>query len=416
MSKNFRTIGRVRSALILSFLMFLSFLFGNITGFMARPVLAESNPPEFQLFWEAWALVEEHFVDRDRIDPQAMTFGAIRGMLDSLGDENHTVFFTPQEAEQQTDSMEGSFEGIGAYVAQENGLFRIVSPILGSPAESAGILAGDLVIAVDGEEISGQPQWEVISKIRGPSGTSVILTVVHPDSDDTVDIEIVRGRIDIKSVLWSRLPETDLAYLQITQFAADTNRELLDALDEIDAEQEPVRGILLDLRNNPGGFLRQALLVGSQFLDEGEIILHERDARDNISTYKASGPGAAREVPLVVLINEGSASAAEILAGALQENGRAKLVGETTLGTGTVLRPYTLSDGSVLRLGITNWLTPEQKLIKGKGIHPNIAVSQAASVNMIDSLDLQESDAAEIRQSADRQFNMGVTFLKLRAK
>ena len=416
MSNKLRFTGRVGSALIISLFMLLSFVVGNITGYMARPALAQSNPPEFQLFWEVWTLVEDHFVDRDRIDPQAMTFGAIRGMLDSLGDENHTVFFTSQEAEQQTDSMEGSFEGIGAYVTQENGLFRIVSPILGSPAESAGILAGDLVIAVNGEEISGQAQWEVISKIRGPAGTSVILTVLHPDTDDTVDVEIVRGRIDIKSVLWSRLPETDLAYLQITQFASDTNQELLDALREINAEQQPIRGILLDLRNNPGGFLRQALLVGSQFLDEGEVILHERDASGNISTYKASGPGLARELPLVVLINAGSASAAEILAGALKENDRAKLVGETTLGTGTVLRPYTLSDGSVLRLGITNWLTPEQRLIKGEGIHPNIAVRQAASVNMVDSLDLQEGDANEIRQSADRQFNMGVTFLKLRAK
>ncbi len=416
MSKKLRFMGRVTPVLITSLLLLLSFLVGNITGYMARPLLAQSETPEFQLFWEVWTLVEEHFVDRDRIDPQTMTYGAIRGMLNTLGDENHTVFFTPQEAEQQADSMEGTFEGIGAYVAQENGLFRIVSPILGSPAEAAGILAGDLVIAVNGEEILGQPQWEVISKIRGPAGTSVILTVVHPDSDDTVDIEIVRGHIDIKSVLWSRLPETDLAYLQITQFAADTDQELLDALRAIKAEPQPIRGILLDLRNNPGGFLSQALLVSSQFLHEDEVILHERDARGNISTYNVNGPGLAREIPLVVLINEGSASAAEILAGALKENGRAKLVGQTTLGTGTILRPYTLSDGSLLRLGVTNWLTPEQKLIKGEGITPNIVVKQATSVDRIDSLDLQMLDVDEIHRSADRQFNMGVTFLKLRLK
>ncbi|MEZ4708915.1 MAG: S41 family peptidase [Caldilineaceae bacterium] len=389
---------------------------GNVTGYMARPALAQDQPTEFALFWEVWDLVLANFVDRDKIDYQQMTYGAIRGMLQTLGDDNHTVFFTPQEAEQQASSMEGSFEGIGAYVSLEEGFFTIIAPIHGSPAEAAGVLAGDIVLAVNGEEITGQPEWEVISKIRGPAGTSVLLTILHLEGDEPVDIEVIRQRIDIDSVLWARIPGTNLAYLQITQFAADTNREFLQALLEMtdgSGEQPPVEGILLDLRNNPGGYLQQALLIGSQLLPEGNVILHERDAQGEVSTFTSRGPGMAREVPLVVLINEGSASASEILAGSLQENGRARLIGEVTLGTGTVLRPYNLSDGSVVRLGVTNWLTPDMNLIKGQGIKPNVVVRQEASVRNLDSIALEELSVDELRTTTDRQFSVGLSFLRM---
>ncbi|MCB9148420.1 MAG: S41 family peptidase [Caldilineaceae bacterium] len=393
-----------------------SFAAGNVTGYLARPALAQSEPTEFALFWEVWDLVLANFVDRDKIDYQQMTYGAIRGMLQTLGDDNHTVFFTPQEAEQQASSMEGSFEGIGAYVSLEEGFFTIIAPIHGSPAETAGVLAGDIVLAVNGEEITGQPEWEVISKIRGPAGTSVLLTILHAETDEPVEIEVVRQRIDIDSVLWARIPGTNLAYLQITQFAADTNREFLQALLEMadtSDGQLPVEGILLDLRNNPGGYLQQALLIGSQLLPEGEVILHERDAQGEVSTFTSRGPGMAREMPLVVLINEGSASASEILAGSLQENGRARLIGEVTLGTGTVLRPYNLSDGSVVRLGVTNWLTPDMNLIKGQGIKPNVVVRQEASVRNLDSIALEEMSVEELRSSPDRQFSVALSFLRM---
>lgn len=397
-------------------LIFGSFVAGNVTGYMARPAVAQSEPVEFALFWEVWDLVLQNFVDQDKIDYQQMTYGAIRGMLQTLGDDNHTVFFTPEEAEQQASSMEGSFEGIGAYVSLEDGFFTIVAPIHGSPAEAAGVLAGDVVLAVNGEEITGQPEWEVISKIRGPAGTSVLLTILHPEADEPVEISVTRQRIDINSVLWARIPGTNFAYLQVTQFASDTNREFLEALLEMTAETEdatPVEGILLDLRNNPGGFLQQALLIGSQLLPEGDVILHERDAAGQVSTFTSRGPGMARELPLVVLINEGSASASEILAGSLQENGRARLIGEVTLGTGTVLRPYNLSDGSVVRLGVTNWLTPGMQLIKGEGIKPNVVVSQEASVETLDSFALEELSVEELRSSPDRQFSVALSFLRM---
>ncbi|MEM7130003.1 MAG: S41 family peptidase [Chloroflexota bacterium] len=393
-----------------------SFAIGTAVGYQAKSVQAADEPSEFAIFWEAWDLVLAYFVDQDEIDFQQMTYGAIQGMLNSLGDQNHTAFLPPQVAQRTESDMEGSFEGIGAYVSSENGLFTIVSPILGSPAEEAGILPGDIVVAVDGEDIAGQAQWEVIDKIRGPAGSTVTLTVLHPDEDDLVDIDIIRDRIDINSVLWHQIPGTDLAYLQITQFAADTNRELEKALREIEdtiVDDKPIRGILLDLRNNPGGFLQQALLIASNFLPEDDVILWEQDARGNLSDYRSSGDGMAREIPIVVLINGGSASAAEILSGSLQANGRARLVGETTLGTGTVLRPFNLSDGSVLRLGVTNWLTPDQELIKGEGIVPNVVVEQKISTEMLDGRTLPNISTEELRTHEDRQFNMGLLFLKL---
>jgi carboxyl-terminal processing protease len=394
------------------------FLAGNFTGYMAKSARANTvAPSEFGLFWEAWELVELYFVDRNELDLTAMTYGAIRGMLDSLGDENHTVFFTPDEAKQQASSLEGSFEGIGAYVGMEDGYFTILSPIHGSPAEAAGLLAGDIVLSVDSEEIVGRPDWEVISLIRGPAGSTVTLTVQRVDVAEPFEVEVKRDRIDIDSVLWSPIPETDLAYLQITQFANDTGLELERALLEISEasnEGKPIAGIVLDLRNNPGGYLHEAIRVGSQFLEEDEVILHARDANDEIMTYRAYGKFAlARDLPMVVLINEGSASAAEIVAGALQSHERAPLIGEVTLGTGTVLRPYTLSDGSVVRLGVTNWLTPDFELIKNEGVMPDLAVEQAASVEMIDSIMLESLEGAELETHEDRQFGSALLMLQM---
>jgi carboxyl-terminal processing protease len=299
-------------------------------------------------------------------------------------------------------------------VDSTDGQFVIIAPIHGSPAEEAGILAGDLVLAVNGQEVTGMAEWEVISLIRGPAGTAVTVTIQHADETDPVDIEIVRRRIDIESVLWARVPGVDVVQVQITQFADDTGEELHNALNTILSDRTaPVRGIILDVRNNPGGYLQEALRTANQFLDEGLVILHEQDAQDNLVTYRARGRGLGRQIPMVVLVNPGSASAAEILAGALQENGRAKLVGEPTVGTGTVLRPFRLSDGSMLRLGVTNWLTPNQHLIKGEGIQPDILIEQAPEVELINSTVLPTLSETDVRTHADRQFQTALLLLQL---
>jgi carboxyl-terminal processing protease len=418
--KSEHQVKRAVTVVILASVIALSFLAGTATGFMARPVLAAERPTQFEIFWEAWDLVERYFVDQDQIDPERMTYGAIQGMLATLGDENHTVFFTPDEAEHQESALEGSFEGIGAYVEGSDMGFRIVAPIHGSPAEEAGILAGDIVVRVDGEEIAGLPEWEIISRIRGPSGTTVVLSVLHPNSDEPVDISVVRGRIDVDSVTWARIPETNFVYLQISQFAADTGDELERALEEIDAEVasgRTVDGVLLDLRNNPGGYLQEALRVNTQFLDAGKVILHERDSSDQLRTYRSLGEGLGRSYPMIALINQGTASAGEITAGALKENDRARLVGQPTLGTGTVLQPFTLTDGSVLRLGVTNWLTPEKNLIKNQGVMPDSVVDQDPAIRMVDAFLLEEAATLnEILVQGDKQFNLGLLQLRLSGK
>jgi carboxyl-terminal processing protease len=418
--------GQIRTArrflLLVVFLASLggAFTAGTITGFSVRTASASASnePATFSVFWEVWDLVDQYFVDQDKIDPTKMTYGAIHGMLATLGDENHTVFFSPEEAKQQADSMEGSFEGIGAYVESKDGYIHIVAPIHGSPAEESGILAGDIVFKVNGEDVAGLPEWEVISKIRGPAGTSVVLTVLHADEKKPVDITVQRGKIDVESVTWSRIPQTDFAYVKISQFADDTGIELERVLKDVNAaaKQSPIKGILLDLRNNPGGYLSEALRVNSEFLPRGEVILHERDAKGEIKTWKSVGEGLARDIPIVALINEGTASAGEITAGALQENGRAKLLGQPTLGTGTVLQPFTLSDGSVVRLGVTNWLTPKQNLIKGEGIKPDINLEQDVSVTMVDNYALEDTTLDQVLQTGDRQFNLGLLNLRLLVK
>jgi len=395
-----------------------AFVTGAFTGILARPASAADEPSQFSIFWEVWELVDQYFVDQDKIDPTKMTYGAIQGMLATLGDENHTVFFSPEEAKQQASAMQGSFEGIGAYIDERDGAILIVAPIHGSPAEAAGILAGDVVVKVNGEDTIGMSSADVVSRIRGPAGTMVVVTVLHPDAKESVDIEITRGTIDVESVGWARIPDTDLVYLKISQFAEDTGKELETTLKAIDAAKAdaPVKGILLDLRNNPGGYLTEAIRVNSEFLERGQVILYERDAKDALRTWKSVGEGLAREIPMLVLINEGTASAGEITAGALQENGRAKLIGQPTLGTGTVLQPFNLSDGSVVRLGVTNWLTPHKNLIKNEGIKPDATVNQETSVSMIDNYALEEKTLDEVLGAGDKQFNLGLLQLQLLAK
>jgi len=402
--------------LVVLALMVGSFLAGGISISSLR---AAENPPEFKVFWEAWDLVAAHFVDQDKIDLTAMTYGAIEGMLATLGDEGHTAFLSPEALEQHESSLEGEFEGIGAYVSLEDGWITIVAPIDGSPAEAAGILAGDVILAVDGENVEGRTLNQVIGLIRGPADSEVLLTVRHLEAAEPVDIGITRGRILLDSVNWTMIPGTDLAYVQITQFAAKTGQELEDALKEIDTIQkngQTIGGLVLDLRNNPGGYLSEAINVGSEFLPRGEIILKEKDAAGKVDTYRSRGWGYGRELPMVVLINKGTASAGEITAGALKENGRAKLIGETTFGTGTVLNQFNLSDGSAILLGVTNWLTPQGNLIKGQGITPDLEEELPAGVTQLNARRLSEVDPAEIFAIEDTQLLRALQELKPQPK
>ena len=364
---------------------------------------AGQRPSQFIVFWEAWDYVVAHFVDRERVDFTAMTYGAIEGMLASLGDKGHTTFLSPDAVKLHQTSLEGSFEGIGAYVSMEEGEVLIVAPIDGSPAEQAGILAGDVILEVDGEPVDGKSLDQVIFLVRGPADSEVVLTVRRPEVQEPLQVLITRAQIEVPSVSWSPIPNTDISYIQISQFTASVDRELESALREISGAQSN-QGIILDLRNNPGGFLQQAIQANSQFLPKGDLILIETDANQNQTVHRSRGLGYARELPLVVLINKGTASAGEITAGALKENKRALLIGETTYGTGTVLNQFGLSDGSAILLGVTNWLTPDGNLIKGQGVTPDLEVTQPASSKHVSVELLKNLTYEQVSTIEDDQF------------
>lgn len=408
---------RVALSVVVFWLMALAFVGGNISGFSIRSAMAaEERPSQFIVFWEAWDYVVAHFVDRERVDFSAMTYGAIEGMLASLGDEGHTTFLAPDAVKLHQTSLEGSFEGIGAYVSMEEGEVLIVAPIDGSPADQAGILAGDVILEVDGEPVEGKSLDQVIFLVRGPADSEVVLTVRRPEVQEPLQVSITRAQIEVPSVSWSPIPTTDLSYIKISQFTASVDRELEAALREISAAQTN-QGIILDLRNNPGGFLQQAIQANSQFLPKGDLILIESDANQNQTVHRSRGLGYARDMPLVVLINKGTASAGEITAGALKENKRALLIGETTFGTGTVLNQFGLSDGSAILLGVTNWLTPDGNLIKGQGVTPDLEVVQPAGSKHVSTELLRNLTAEQFGTIEDDQFLKALDYLgvKLRA-
>jgi carboxyl-terminal processing protease len=393
-------------------MLILTLLIGGGAGFLAgifvpRPAAQATTCPEtpeicadFAVFWEVWQLASDRFVDSDAIDPATMTFGAINGMLDSLGDQGHTRFLSAEEAVAWDESLRGSFEGIGAYVDVRDGRPIIIAPIEGAPAEAAGLRAGDQVLAVNGEPTDGWTVDRLISNVRGPRGTDVTLTVLHPGETAPVDITITRASVDVPSVTW-RILDDQTGLVKISSFDDDTGTELEEALSA--AQAAGARAIVLDLRNNPGGFLTEAVKAASQFLPSGSTILREVDRSGREKSTVVRSPGVAQTIPVVVLVNENSASAAEILSGALQENGRAVIVGESTFGTGTVLTPFRLDDGSRLLLGTSEWLTPEGRQIRGQGITPDEQVALPPAVAPMTPAEAAELSTADLSAIADTQ-------------
>jgi carboxyl-terminal processing protease len=390
-------------------------LIGGVSGGMYagyhlnRPPAACPESPEvceqFSVFWEAWELASTRFVDPAAVDPGEMITGAVNGMLDSLGDNGHTRFLSAEEARQWEETLRGSFEGIGAYIDVRNGRTIIVAPIEGSPAEQAGLRPGDVILAVNGEPTTGWSVDELRAKVRGPSGTSVTLRVLHPGDNVPMDVTVVRAQVVVPSVNWRMLPD-DVALIRLSSFDNDAGKELRDAL--AGARQQGARAIVLDLRNNPGGLLDQAVEVASQFLPEGTTVLIEENREGERKVTTARRGGLALDVPLAVLINENSASSAEIVSGALQAAERAVLIGETTFGTGTVLTPYRLSDGSRLLLGTQQWLTPDERAIRGQGIEPDEVIVLGDEVAPLSPAEAAALPAAELRASPDTQLARAV--------
>jgi carboxyl-terminal processing protease len=347
------------------------------------PVPVATDPPAAQslglrtdvseidlaVFYEAWDFIEEVY-DGEIPENEEILHALIAGSVEALDDE-FTRYVEPDVAARLREDMSGSVSGIGAFVQEnEDGLFEIVSPIEGQPADLAGLLPGDVIIEVDGESVLDISFDEVILLVRGPEGTAVTLTVSRPGVEETLEFTIVRARFEVPVVNYEML-ENDIGYVQLVEFSRDASNRLQEALNDLLA-QNP-RGLIFDLRNNPGGFLDEAVAVADIFLGDG-VVLFERNISGLDRTFRSDDGDLAEEIPIVVLVNPGSASASEIVAGAIQDTERGILIGETTFGKGSVQTVHELSDGSELRVTIARWYTPADNSIDDEGVDPDIEV------------------------------------------
>lgn len=324
----------------------------------------------FAPFWETWNLVHDQYVDQP-VDDTLMMRGAIRGMLEALGDP-HTSYMDPQEYEQTNVSLQGEYEGIGAWVDITGEYLKIISPMPGSPAEKAGLKPEDVIVKVDGEDMTGVSGDLVLQRVLGPAGTDVTLTVQREGTPEPFDVTITRSKINMPSAKGEML-EDNIAYVQVFTFGEKTMPELRSALKEL-LPQNP-KGLILDLRGNGGGYLNTAIDLLSEFIPGRPVVMYEEFGDGTRKEFKTSRGGTATEIPLVVLVDGGSASASEIVAGAIQDLGRGKLVGKTTFGKGSVQNwiPLDNNQGAV-RVTIARWLTPNGRQIHKVGLEPDVVV------------------------------------------
>ncbi len=323
----------------------------------------------FKPFWQAWDLIHQQYVDQP-VNDETLMRGAISGMMSSLGDPN-TGYMDPDQYRQANAPLEGEYEGIGAWVDPTGEFLTIISPMVGSPAEAAGLKTGDQIIAVDLTSVVGTDPNLVLRKVLGPAGTTVVLTIQREGTETPFDVSIIREKIVIPLVT-SKMLDNNIAYLQIMQFGDKTESDVRSALKEL-LKNDP-KGLILDLRNDPGGFLDTAIGVVSQFIGDGVVMIEQHGSGEKV-TFTARPGGLALDIPLVVLVNEGSASASEITAGAIQDRGRGKLVGTTTYGKGTVQSWSTLvNDQGAVKVTIARWLTPNERQIHGIGLTPDVEV------------------------------------------
>jgi carboxyl-terminal processing protease len=376
-----------------------------------------SVPPgtaqDFQLIVDAWNTIEKNYVDRSAVSNTPLAYGAITGMVNALGDTGHSRFMSPQAVQSENSYTSGQFEGIGAEVQTKDNQTVIVAPIPGSPAEKAGVEPGDIIVKVDGGDVSGLPLESVVNKILGPAGTQVQITLQNPTTKQNRTLTITRARISVQNVSWNLIPGTSIADVQIAGFSSGVTSQLKAAITAIQAQG--ATGLILDLRNNPGGLLNESVSLASQFLKSG-VVLQEKDAQGKINNVNVQHGGTATDIPMVVLINQGTASAAEIVSGALQDSQRATLVGETTFGTGTVLDTFSLPDNSALLLATREWLTPKGRVIWHKGIQPDQTVSLPPNAAPLYAYQIKNLTAADVQATQDTQFLQALKILQTNAK
>lgn len=357
------------------FLVIASFLVGKSSA-PAAVNQADVTNTDYSLLWRTLQLVKEKYVDRP-VDEKKMMYGSIKGLVESLEDP-HSSFLDPDENKRFHSDLEGNFDGIGAEIAVREGNLTIVAPLDNSPAEKAGIRPLDLIVKIDGEDSLDMSVEEAVTKIRGPKGSQVKLTVLHKGESDTVEITITRENIRVESVK-SEIKTVNgkqIAYINLTRFGPDAKQAFTNAVNQ--NVKPGIAGIILDMRNNPGGLLDAAIDISSFWLKSDQVALKEVDADRNESLYHSRGPGQLANIKTVVLINEGSASASEIVAGALQDHKLATLVGAKSFGKGSVQDLIDLPGGGALKITIAKWLTPNGKSIDKQGIEPDVKVEMKA--------------------------------------
>jgi carboxyl-terminal processing protease len=375
----------------------LGFYFGEIQGIskgMTR--VSPVGGMDFSLFWEAYHVLDEKFVEPEKLDPEKMIYGAISGMVKSLEDP-YTVFMPPKDTKTFMEDVSGVFEGVGMQIDIKKGQLQVIAPLEGTPAQKAGLRAGDKILKVDDTYTQDITIDEAVNLIRGPKGTEVVLTIFREDWNQSKEIPIIRNSIEIPSLRWELNEEdSSIAYLKLYHFSekasVDFRKAALEILDN------PTQKIILDLRNNPGGYLEVAQDIAGWFLEKGQIVVIE-DFGENKEKkeYKSKGNGMFKDYSIIVLMNQGSASGSEILAGALRDNLGVKIIGETSFGKGSVQELKSLKNGASLKVTVAKWLTPNGELITDKGLKPDIEV------------EMSEEDYEEER---DPQLNKAIEILK----
>jgi carboxyl-terminal processing protease len=341
-------------------------------GGPSRVTLDRTTPADknvdFSLFWVTWDKLNATYLDKNALDPVRMVYGAIQGMVASLGDP-YTVFLPPSENKEAKEDLNGAFEGVGIQLGYLDEQLAVIAPLSGMPAEKAGVKAGDLILKIDDQETMGMTLPEAVNLIRGPKGTSIRLTLLHKDAKESYEVTIVRATIIVSSVELV-FPQEDIAQIKLSRFGDRTSEEWEQAVNQVLTHQPTVKGIILDLRNNPGGYLSGSVYIASEFLSSG-VVVKQENASGSVESYTVDRQGLLLHQPVVVLVNQGSASASEIVAGALQESKRAKIVGEKTFGKGTIQEAEDLPGGSGLHVTTARWLLPSGKSLDKEGLMPD---------------------------------------------
>ena len=387
--------------LVLVGIFYLGFYFGAKSKEQAEPVSltksiienksTENIPVDFSLFWKVWDLVKSKHVNKDTLDAQKMIYGSIKGMLKAT-DDPYTSFMDPKETKDFSEQIDGSFEGIGAELGIKDKILTVIAPLEDSPAAKAGLRSGDKIIKIDGKMSADLGIDEAVDLIRGKKGTEVKLTIFRNGDSDTQDIVIKRDVITVKSVKLE-FKDNNIAYLKINDFGEETTKEFRTAVADLTAKK--TKGIVLDLRNNPGGLLDKCVEVANFMLPKGKVVVTEEDSSGQKDNLYTKGGDTLSNIPTVVLINEGSASAAEILAGALKDDNNITLIGKKTFGKGSVQELLSLPGNTSVKITVAKWLTPSGNYIMEKGIEPDVEIEMTGD-DYTNNRDPQLDKAIEI--------------------